>query len=169
VLVASGGSAFMLAVATRLRSVSLPPAYARTLFGSSVEVVLGVVAYVALVTYLFAVDPRADPVLLHALVGESLPPLPVFLALLVAWDVCYRIGTAWWTAVLAAWRSTTASFGPPATSALRAADRDTALFAALQLVLVPVVLDHPLLVLALLGHVAATFCAVALSLWGLRN
>ncbi|MFB6119761.1 MAG: hypothetical protein ABEJ68_01445 [Halobacteriaceae archaeon] len=169
VLVATAGSAFMLTVAGRLRTVSLPDQYVRTLFGSSVEVVLGLLAYVALLTYLFVVDPRAAPVLLPSLLGDPLPVPAVYLALLVCWDLCYRIGTAWWAAVVAAWRSFSLDFDADAAASLRAADRDTALFAALQLLLLPAVLDHPLLAVALVGHVCATFGAVGLSLWGLRS
>ena len=169
VLVAVAGSAFMHGVAGRLRTASLPAAYVRALFGSSVEVVLGLLAYVALLTYLFVVDPRTPPSLLESLLGDPLPVPAVYLALLVCWDLCYRIGTAWWAAVVAAWRSFAFDFDAEATATLRAADRDTALFAALQLVLLPAVIDHPLLAAALVGHVCATFAAVGLSRWGLRN
>jgi len=169
VLVAAAGSAFMHAVAGRLRAVDLPEAYVRALFGSSVEVVLGLLAYVALLTYLFVLDPRSAPTLLPSLLGDPLPVPAVYLALLVCWDVCYRIGTAWWAAVVATWRSFTLDFDAEAAATLRRADRDTALFAALQLVLLPAVVDHPLLALALVGHVCATFLAIGLSLWGLRS
>jgi hypothetical protein len=169
VSVAALGSALMLSVAARLRALALPDAYTRALFGSSVEVVLGLLAYAALLTYVFVYDPRASPSLLADLFGAR-PPLPVvYLALLVWWDLCYRIGTAWWTAVVGLWRSLTVDVDAETARALRTVERDTAAFGLLQLALAPLVADHPVLLAALLGHVAATLAVAAASVWRLRT
>jgi len=155
VVVATAGSALMLTLGRRFRRLSTPPTHRKLLFGSSIEVVLGVLAFVALVTYLFVYDPRqARTPLLVALLGPR-PPVPaVFVTLLVLWDVCYRIGTAWWASVvglLVAIRYP----DDPAGDAFRRIDLLVVAFAALQLVLVPFVWGYWLLVAALVGHVAA--------------
>ncbi|MFC7044187.1 hypothetical protein ACFQH6_01105 [Halobacteriaceae archaeon GCM10025711] len=155
IVVAAFGSVVMLDLSTRIRGLDVPETYRRLLFGSSIEVVLGLVAYVALLTYLFVYDPPdADP-LLEALLGPS-PPWPaVYLALLVAWDVCYRIGTGWWTAVAAFWRSRRYAFDTATGRELRSIDYRNVGFGVLQLALLPFVLDYPLLAAALVGHVVA--------------
>ena len=166
VLVAAVGSAFMLDIGSRARRLDAPPTYSRLLFASSAEVVLGVLAYVAVLTYLFVHDPRAGaaPPLLASLFGDA-PPLPaVLLALLILWDLCYRIGAAWWSAVAACWLSLRADLDPRSASELRAVDRRTIGFAAVQSLLVPPVVDHPLLVGAVVGHVGATLLVAGLSL-----
>jgi len=83
------------------RRLPTPPAHKRLLFGSSIEIVLGVLAFIALVTYLIAWDGA----LLDRLFGPD-PPIPVvYLSLLILWDLTYRIGTSWWSAVVALWRA----------------------------------------------------------------
>lgn len=52
VVVASAGSVAMVAIGREIRAADPPPGYSRLLFGSNVEVVLGVIAYVALSTSL---------------------------------------------------------------------------------------------------------------------
>lgn len=155
VVVATAGSALMLDLGRRLRRASLPEAYTHVVFGSSVETVLGVLAYVALCTYLLAGDPRAAPTLLGELLGTPLPAPAVFLALLVCWDVCYRIGVGWWAAVTAFWRSLAFELDAETRGVVRAADYRVAAFGALQLVLVPFLDATPLLALAVVGHVVA--------------
>ena len=59
---------------------------------------LGVLTFLALVTCLLVVDPREGTTLVTDLLSES-PPAPATYLLLVAWDVCYRIGTGWWASV----------------------------------------------------------------------
>ena len=59
---------------------------------------LGVLTFLALVTCLLVVDPREGTTLVTDLLGES-PPAPATYLFLVAWDVCYRIGTGWWSSV----------------------------------------------------------------------
>ncbi|MCL9813638.1 DUF7530 family protein [Natranaeroarchaeum aerophilus] len=162
--VAAVGSAVMLRFSQRLRALDPPDAYRTALFGSSFEVVLGLVAFLVLVTYLFVYDPRtASLSLVERLFGPEPPLLVVFLALLIAWDVAYRIGTSWWASVVAVWRSYTFEFDDGTALAYRQLDLLNIGFAAIQLALLPFVWDRPVLAAALVGHVVATGGAVALS------
>lgn len=155
VAVAAAGSVEMLRIGQSARAAETPDAYRRALFGSSIEVVLGILAFVALVTYLFIHDPRTGTPLITELLGSE-PPLPaVYLVLLVLWDLCYRIGTGWWAAVVALWRSVSYRFDSTTATALARADGETVLFGVLQLVLAPFLVGHPVLLVALLGHVMA--------------
>ncbi|RBI62559.1 hypothetical protein DMJ13_11970 [halophilic archaeon] len=156
VVVATAGSALMLALGRSIRELETPAAYPGLLFGSRIEVVLGLLSFVGLVTYLFVYDPRqGGTLLLVELLGRE-PPLPaVYFALLVLWDVCYRIGTAWWVSVVGFWVAVRYPDEPMAGTDLRRVDVLTVGFALLQLVLVPFVRGESLLVLALVGHVAA--------------
>ncbi|WP_435100952.1 DUF7530 family protein [Halarchaeum sp. P4] len=160
VVVATAGSALMLDLGRRLRGADLPAAYTHVVFGSSVETVLGVLAYVALLTYLFAVDPHDGATLLGAWLGTPLPAPAVFLALLVCWDVCYRIGVGWWAAVTAFWRAVAFDLDATTRDVVRAADRRIAAFGLLQLVLLPFLAAAPLLALAVGGHVVAVLVVV---------
>jgi hypothetical protein len=169
VLVAAAGSAFMLDIGRRARKPGVPVRYRRLLFASSIEVVLGVVAYVALLTYLFVYDPRDGATLFAGLLGERPPVLPAAFALLVLWDVCYRIGTGWWAAVVALWRSLTYDFDADTAAVVRAVDRRTLAFGALQVVLVPFVWGHLPLVVAVAGHVVAVVGVTAASLLVLKQ
>lgn len=158
IVVATAGSALMLLIGRRVRDLSIPMAYRKLLFGSSIEVVLGVIAYVALVTYLLVYTPRTGTPLLESLLGTS-PPIPaVFLTLLVLWDVCYRIGTAWWASVTGFWVAVRYPTEEATRRKLRRVDAFVIGFALLQLVLVPFVWGYDLLVFALVGHVVAVFC-----------
>ncbi|QSG01530.1 DUF7530 family protein [Natranaeroarchaeum sulfidigenes] len=162
--VAAVGSAVMLRFSQRLRALDPPEAYRTALFGSSFEVVLGLVAFLVLVTYLFVYDPRTGSLpLVERLFGPEPPLLVVFLALLIAWDVAYRIGTSWWASVVAVWRSYTFEFDEQTALAYRQLDLLNIGFAAIQLALLPFVWDRPVLAAALIGHVVATGGAVALS------
>ncbi len=152
VVVAAIGSAEMLRIGATIRQVDPPNAYRRLLFGSSIEVVLSVLAFVGLVTYLFQFAPGTS----LALVFSPDAPLPVvYLALLILWDLCYRIGTGWWASIVGLWRTVRSRFDPSAATSLRRADAETVLFGLTQLLLVPFVLEHPFLVGVLLGHVLA--------------
>ncbi|NIB98170.1 hypothetical protein [Halobacterium sp. R2-5] len=155
VVVAAGGSAFMLAIGKRARRSRLPVRYRRLLFASSLEVVLGVVAYVVLLTYLFVYDPRDGATLFAGLLGDSPPLLPAAFALLVLWDVCYRIGTGWWASVVGLWLSLTHEFDADTADAARSVGYRTLAFGALQTALLPFVWTHPPLAVAVGGHVAA--------------
>jgi len=163
VIVATAGSALMLDLGRRLRRADLPDAYTHVVFGSSVETVLGVVAYVTLLTYLFVVDPRDGTALVTTLLGHPPSAPATFLALLVCWDVCYRIGVGWWAAVTALWRALAFDLDGEARRTVAAADRRTAAFGLLQLLLAPFVASAPLLVLAVVGHVVAVLVVLALA------
>lgn len=157
VLVATAGSAAMVAIGRMVREADAAPAYRRLLFGTSIEVVLGVVAYAALATYLVLGLAGAEPGLLETLLGPELSAPAVFVAFVLAWDVCYRIGVGWWASLIGCWRSLTGEFDRETAAAYRRADLATIGFASVQLVLVPVVASEPLLAVALLGHVAAVW------------
>ncbi|MFC5971783.1 hypothetical protein ACFPYI_10610 [Halomarina salina] len=157
VVVAAIGSVEMLRISRLVRSERLPPAYPRLLFGSSIEVVLAVLAYVAFLTYLFTTGAQESPALLERLFGPEPPVLAVYVTLLVLWDVCYRIGTAWWASVVALWRSVRYRFDEPTARALRRADLEVVAFATAQLVLVPFVRSQPVIVAVLVGHVLAVW------------
>jgi hypothetical protein len=164
VLVATAGSLEMLRISKLVRRADPPEPYRRLVFGSSIEVVLGVLAFVALLTYLFVVDPRTPRPLVTELLGPE-PPLAVtYLTLLVLWDVCYRIGTGWWASVAALWRSARFRFSPEQTRILARADLETMGFGLLQLLLVPFLLDHTVLLVAVVGHVLAVATVTTLSL-----
>jgi hypothetical protein len=167
VAVAAAGSAEMLRISGAARAPETPEAYRRLLFGSSVEVVLSVLAFIAFVTHLFVFDPGGGP-LVERLFGTRPPTLVVYLTLLVMWDLCYRLGTGWWAAIVALWRSATYRFDPDTAATLRRADRETLLFGVIQLVLVPFILDFPVLLAALIGHVTAVFVVTTASLALLR-
>lgn len=152
VAVAALGSAEMLRIGATIRRVDPPSAYRRLLFGSSLEVVLSVLAFVGLVTYLLQFASGTS----FAVIFSPDAPLPVvYLTLLILWDLCYRIGTGWWASLVGLWRSARYRFDPSAAGSLRRADAETVLFALTQLLLVPFVLEYPLLVAVLVGHVLA--------------
>lgn len=164
VVVAALGSVEMLRVSAMVRAESLPDDYRRLLFGSSIEVVLAVLAYVALITQLFVSAPqRGEPSLVEALFGPEPPVLAVYLALLILWDVCYRIGTAWWASVVSLWRSARYRFSPATARALRRSDLEIIAFATAQLLLLPFVVGQPVIVAVIVGHVAAVWTVSGLS------
>jgi hypothetical protein len=165
VVVATAGSAEMLRIAGRSRRTDVPEAYRRLLFASSIEVVLGVLAFLALVTHLFVWDPqRSATPLVETLFGPDPPVLVVYLMLLVLWDVCYRIGTGWWASVAALWRSARFDFTPDTRRALRRADMETLGFGLLQLAFVPFLTGQPVLLAAVVGHVLAVATVTGLSI-----
>ncbi|NHN60934.1 hypothetical protein G9466_17870 [Halorussus sp. JP-T4] len=156
--VAAAGSYLMLALGGEIRRVETPEPYRRLLFSSSIEVVLGVLAFVALLTVLFSADARTGGVSPFArLLGDAPPAPAVYLALLVLWDLCYRIGTGWWASLTGLWRTLRYRdrFDAPTRAGLRRVDLLTVGFALVQLLLVPFVRDRPLLVAAVVGHVVA--------------
>lgn len=164
VVVAATGSWLMLTFSRRVRALPGPTAYRRLLFGSSIEVVLAVMAFIALVTYLFVLDPRGgEPSLVAALFGPEPPVLAVGLALLVLWDVVYRIGTCWWASLVGVWRATRYRFDAETTRRYARVDALNVGFAGVQLLLVPFVLERPLLLAVLCGHVLAVVVAATLS------
>jgi hypothetical protein len=163
--VAAAGSALMLRFSAATRKLDLPPTYQRFLFSSGIEVVLGVLAFVALVTHLFVYGPQSgDSALLPALFGPDPPVIVVYLMLLVLWDLCYRIGTSWWAAVVSAWRSYRYTFDADTAAALRRTDATNVAFGLVQVVLLPFLGDHPVLFVAVLGHVVAVTAVSAVAL-----
>jgi hypothetical protein len=170
VVVATAGSVEMVRIGRLVRGEAVPEPYRRLLFGSSIEMVLSVLAYVALVTHLFVFAPRyVDVSLLEGLLGSEPPVLVVYLMLLVLWDVCYRIGTGWWASVAALWRSVRFEFDRETAAALQRADAETMGFGLLQLVLVPFLADFPVLATAVVGHVVAVTLVTGVSILLLRR
>jgi len=171
VVVASAGSVFMLTIGRRTRRLDLPSRYTHLLFGSGIEIVLSLVAFFALVTYLFVVDPRSPgESLLVGLLGDPLPVPAVLFTLVVLWDICYRIGTGWWASLVGLWRSLWLSgeIDRETTAALARIDAITIGFAWIQLSLVPFVSNRPILVAAILGHVVAVTLVSGGSMLALR-
>ncbi|MFB6132217.1 MAG: hypothetical protein ABEJ44_02280 [Halanaeroarchaeum sp.] len=163
VVVATAGSAFMLDIGRRVRAADLPRAYRQLLFSTSIEVVLGVVGYAVVLTVVFVYQPRQGPTLLESVLGPTVPMLPAFLFFVVLWDIAYRVGTGWWIALLALWRSMRWDVGDRAASDVRAIDRRNAVFGTVQLVLLPFVLEHRLLAVLLVGHVLAVLGVLAVA------
>jgi hypothetical protein len=158
VAVAAAGSYVMLALGEEIRRLETPSSYRRLLFASSIEVVLGVVSFVALLTYLFTLDARSGQVpLFTLLLGESPPAPAVFITLMILWDLCYRIGTGWWASLTGLVRTVQYGdqFDAAAREQLLRIDLLTIGFALVQLILVPFVWGRTLLVVALVGHVLA--------------
>ncbi|MFC7026812.1 hypothetical protein ACFQJ5_03140 [Halomicroarcula sp. GCM10025324] len=169
VFVATVGSVEMLRISTLIRRIDVPQTYRALLFSSNMEVVLSVLAYVAIISHLFVFDPQtSSSPLVTTLFGEEPPVLVVYLLLLVLWDVSYRIGTGWWATVTGLWRSFRYRFDPETARVFQRADIETWGFGVLQLVLVPFVLDQPVLLAALLAHVAAVTVVTAASVALLR-
>ena len=168
--VAAAGSVIMLRFSDATRRLDLPATYHRFLFSSGIEVVLGVLAFVALVTHLFVFDPqREGPALLITLFGPDPSIVVVYLMLLVLWDLCYRIGTSWWAAVVAAWRSYRYEFDPETAAALRRTDLTNISFGLVQIALLPFVWDQPVLFAAVAGHVVAVTGVSAIALLTIRT
>jgi hypothetical protein len=165
VVVAVVGSWLMLRYSRAVRALRSPDGYRRVLFGSNIEVVLGVLAFVLFVTYLFVTDPRTSEVpLLNEILGPEPPAVAVALMLLILWDVIYRIGTCWWATVAGLWRAIVYQFGANTTREYARTDGLNVAFAAVQLLFVPFVLEHWLLVAALVGHVLAVVAVATLSM-----
>ncbi|QGN07018.1 hypothetical protein Hrd1104_06725 [Halorhabdus sp. CBA1104] len=172
VVIASAGSVFLLTIGRRIRRLDVSTRYTEVLFGSGIEIVLGLGSFIALLTYLFVIDPRAGgTTLLADLLGDPLPVPAVFFTLLVLWDVCYRIGTGWWASLVGLWRSVALGETIDATTAeaFVRIDAITIAFAWTQLALVPFVTDHILLAVALLGHVVAVTLVSGSSILVLRR
>jgi hypothetical protein len=164
VIVAAGGSIMMLRMGALVRTISVSPAYRKMLFGSNIEVVLSVLAFIALITYLFVVDPgQSETPLLNELFGPEPPMLLVYFTLLVLWDLCYRIGASWWIGVVSLWRAVRYPTDRETTATLRRVDRLNIGFGILQVILIPFVIDHPSLVAALIGHIVAVTAFSGLS------
>lgn len=171
VVVAAFGSFEMLRISAAARRPKTPESYRRLLFGSNIEVVLSVLAFIALVTHLFVFDTASDAPLVRTLFGPDPPVLVVYATLLVLWDLCYRIGTGWWASVVGLWRSFRYRFDTETAAILRRVDREIILFSTAQLLLLPFLTDHPVLFAALAGHVVAVtvVSGTSILLLGLRQ
>lgn len=88
-------------------------------------------------------------------VGSEPPALAVAVLLLLLWDVVYRIGTCWWATVAGLCRAVGCEFSPDTTREYARTDGLNVAFAGVQLLFVPFVLDYPILVATLVGHVIA--------------
>ena len=141
----------MLYIGAATRELDLPDAHRRLLFGTGVETLFGVLGFVAVVTYLLT-GPSTP---FERLVGGRSPAPVTFVTLLILWDLCYRIGTSWWTALVSLWRSLRYRVCPDTARRCRRIDAATVGFSLLELALLPFVLDRALLVWALVGHVVA--------------
>jgi len=166
IAVAAIGSGLMLGLRRELQTNSLPPGYRRLLFDGSVDVLMGLVAYIGFLTSLL-VDARGpDPTVLETVLDGPAPAPVVFFALVVAWDLLYRIGIGWWASITGLWR--TIVYGPPrdpeARRAASRADRYTVAFASVQLLLVPFLWSHRLLATLLVAHVLAVLVVTGLSM-----
>jgi len=165
VVVAAVGSVEMHRLGAKNRLLGTPPEHKRLLFGSGIEIVLGVLAFIALVTYLFAWDGTAGPTLIDRLFGSD-PPLPVvYLTLLVLWDLTYRIGTSWWSAVVALWRAVHVDLPAEERATVRRLDAENIGFSVVQLALVPFLLTEPVLLGAVVGHVIAVAVVCSAAIW----
>jgi hypothetical protein len=165
IAIATAGSGLMVYLSDRLRDRSPPEPYRRQLFDSSIDVVMAVLAFVALATYLLVDIRGAGAGFLERLLGRF-PPVPVvYFALLVGWDLCYRIGTGWWASVTGLWR--TVAFGGRFDERTRRSyvrlDALTIAFAGLQLLLVPFLWTDRFLSVVVLGHVGMVFLVSSLS------
>ena len=165
VVVATVGSAELIRIGDQIRNIPVPEAYRRLLFGSNIEVVLSVLAYVALITHLFVFDPgQAEVPLLEAVLGPDPPVLAVYLMLLILWDVCYRIGAGWWASVAALWRTLRYEFDPATQRSLRRADGEIALFGLVQGAFLPFLIGQPVLFLVVAGHIGAVLAVTGTSM-----
>lgn len=162
VAVATLGSGEMIYISDVVRSADASERYRRLLFNSQIELVMGLVAFFIFVVYLFVVNPRADGGLLEYLLGDRPPALVVFTMLVLVWDVCYRIGTAWWAAVCGLWRAIVETPTAATRRPYRWLDLVILLFSVSQLVLLWVVSGDRFLTAVLVGHVGAVTVVTAL-------
>lgn len=166
IVISTLGSYLMVSLSDRIQSLNPPEAYRRILFDSSIDILMGLVAFITLLTYLFidTLGPRSG--LLEQLFGVSPPAPVVFFALFVAWDLTYRIGIVWWTSITGIWRTITyrTQETDSAHNDYLRADLYTIVFAGLQLLLVPFLWSDQLLVLFLLGHVLAVVVVSGLAI-----
>lgn len=165
VVVSTVGSAELIRIGDQIRDIPVPEPYRRLLFGSNIEVVLSVLAYVALITHLFVFDPgQTETSLLNGLLGPDPPLLGVYLMLLILWDVCYRIGAGWWASVAALWRTVRYDFDPQTRQSLRRADGEIALFGLAQGAFLPFLVGQPILFLVVAGHIGAVVAVTGTSI-----
>lgn len=172
VIVSVAGSVCMLRLAAIGRETSVSERYRTVLFASNVELVLGLLAFLLLLVYVFVIDPtNPGESLLEAVAGSPPAPSLTFLFLLIAWDVTYRIGVGWVASLLGCWQTirNRHSFSVADRRRFHQTATDTIGFAGVQVFLLPVLSGHPLLQLAIAGHVLAVITVSGLSLLLLRQ
>lgn len=166
IIISTLGSYLMVDLSDRIHSLNPSKTYRRLLFDSSLDILMGLVAFITLLTYLIIDVSSPGNGLLERLVGDPLPPSVVFFALFVAWDLTYRIGIGWWTSITGLWRTIilrTASTDQPINRYTRA-DLITILFAGLQLLLIPFLWSDRVLTFLILGHVLAVVVVSSLAI-----
>ena len=171
VVVSVAGSVFMLGLSKAVRRERAPDGYRRLLFGSRIEIVLGLLAFIVLIVYVFVYDPRQPgEALVTTILGERPPVLFAFVLLVVGWDVAYRIGVGWWASVVGLWRSLylREELSTQTRARFRRLDGATIGYAGIQLLVVPVLAGHPLLQLAVVGHAVAVAVVSGASILLLR-
>lgn len=166
IVIATVGSGLMGTLSTRIRTRSPPEPYRRLLFDSSIDIVMGLVPFIALVTYLLVQGSGPNGGFLVRYLGDPLPPLAVGFTLVISWDLSYRIGTAWWASITGLWRTVAfgARFSPSARAGYVRIEILTIAFAGLQLLLVPFLWTDRLLALVVLCHVGAVVVVSSLSI-----
>ena len=170
VIIAAVGSVAMHRLGVKNRAADAPTTYYRLLFGSSIEVVLSVLAFIALITHLFVFDVQSSGEPLFAtLFGAEPPVVVVYLVLLVCWDLCYRIGTSWWAAVVSLWRALTIASEPSIANKFIRIDMENVAFATSQVILLPFLREQPVLFVAVSGHIVAVAVVSAASIWLTRT
>jgi hypothetical protein len=166
VALATVGSGLMVELRSVVRSQDLQPWYRSLLFESGADVAMGLVAFITLLTHVIVGSRLPGTDVLEGIVNVALPAPALFLALVVAWDLCYRIGVGWLASVTGCWRSLRDGNdgAPERRRAFRRADALTIGFALTQLVLVPFLTTEPLLATLVLGHVVAVVLVSGLAI-----
>lgn len=166
IAIATAGSGLMGTLSARIRELSPPGPYRRLLFLSSVDIAMGLGAFIALVTYLLVQGNGPDGGFLVRYLGEPLPPLGVGFALLVSWDLSYRIGTAWWASITGLWRTFAfrSTFDRRTRTGYVRVEMLTIAFAGLHVFLVPFLWADQLLAVGVIGHVGAVVAVSSLSI-----
>lgn len=157
IALATVGSGLMVRLRSVVRAQHPRSTYRFLLFESGADVAMGLVAFIALLTYVIVESRPPGPDVFERIVGVQLPAPALFLALVVAWDLCYRIGVGWWASVTGCWRSLRHGAGdsPERRRAFRRADALTIAFALSQVVLLALLRSEPILAALVAGHVVA--------------
>lgn len=153
--VATLGSIELIYLSRRVRQADGSQRYWDLMFNSQIELVMGLVAFFIFVVYVFVVDARAGGGLLESLLGERPPVLVVFFMLVLVWDLCYRIGTAWWATVCSLWRALAEQPDVETRRQYWLLDGSIVLFSMSQLLVVFVVQGDWFLQGVVVGHVVA--------------
>jgi hypothetical protein len=154
----------MSLLSERIHSANPPDSYRRVVFDSSIDIVMGLIAFITVITYLL-IDAYNPTNGFLARLFAGAPPAPViFFALIIAWDLTYRIGIGWWTSITSLWRTVMVRTGQSRHYDYHYADLYTIAFAALQLLLLPFLWPDRFLSYLLIGHVAAVLIVSSLAI-----